>query len=710
MSVFHWGEDPKGQWILEIIGSGVPSHISLERWDLLLYGTKKRPYSNSTCHTECMSGCSGPGADQCYGCLHFKIPGAGNKYTCVATCPDNLFPLFTKNGRNASCSSACNDGWYPGSRENNGRLRCKECPHGCIQCRSPNLCLKCGVGWNTLIYGRSPMKGKACVRHCWKHYYLDEKARRCLPCSQACSACDGPERTDCLRCHYPKIVYKRQCHDSCPKKLYQLRQHCVTNCSDVEGYYSDKTRMTCEPCSPLCVSCYGNRYDACTKCRPRYYRLNGRCRLICPRGYYRKKTVSGEKVCVSCGRSCTQKCGDHGALCPSRSITYEQVIAECPSGTFHEFNKKHRASTCVERCTTGYYGNTVTQRCTICNRRCTKCRSQMKCTSCRSPYFLYDTNCISDCPPGHFRAQGNGSRHCLPCGPNCNSCIDRRYCFSCAQPFILVSGHCQDRCPSGFHLRRTVTVGVSQCQACHHRCQECHSPGFYNCTRCSNHFYLYESRCSQNCPIGYYKNDSNLTCDPCHSSCRSCFGPSLTDCTACKNRRTPISHQCLQSCPSHLYLQSLSQTSHPIAICVRRCKQGTYGNEQSGICTPCHPLCTACFAQGLSNCTACKSYALLDGNTCMTNRVTIPYSDTTDNKIAILEEPFSGKADQTSPTSSVQQVIQSTHKDLLPIAIALSSPSVLLLLVSVVLAFLLFQARQKLAKQAMSTSVRYSAE
>ena len=591
MTVFHWGEDPTGEWTLEIIAKKRGNKITLKRWNLSLYGTKESPDNATTCHSECLSGCFGSGPDDCYGCLHFKIATKGDNYTCVATCPPHLYSLFTTNGRNATCSSTCPRGRYRArSSTQNGPFVCKKCPTGCTRCKSKRYCHKCKDGWNMLDYKQARHTHyRQCVLHCWTSYYLHKEKKTCFPCSTNCSTCDGPANTDCLSCFHPEVLHQRHCHDACPSNLHPLTlEHnngviCVADCEAFEGYYLDRLSSRCGQCNALCSSCRNESHDACTSCKSRYYMLDSTCLFSCPQGYEMTKSSKG-RVCKYCGHD--------GSLCFRDSVASQQLDdSECPSGTFREVNMP-RSLACVRRCRDGYYADSRTRRCAKCPRRCAQCRNPTVCTSCKTPYSLYETKCVSECPLGHFTQQTNAQTNvrlrCLQCDAACRRCNGSDVCTQCAQ----------------------------QCPPCRRRCEECRSAAHAQtkCVRCSRRYYLHGSRCSIDCPDGYYRNANRWTCDRCHSSCLSCFGPGPARCTRCDGEWALYSDRCLPSCPLGLFRRFVSEGRR--VVCVATCAPGMYGDGVTGDCTACHPLCSACFASGSSNCTACRSDARLDGTVC----------------------------------------------------------------------------------------------
>jgi len=98
LSIHFWGENPHGKWRLEIEsahGNGL-----IEEWQLIMYGSEYLPgvpYQNANnrpfvpglkgvrCHSECLEGCTGPGAHECIRCKNYKI-GNKNKVSVSGLC------------------------------------------------------------------------------------------------------------------------------------------------------------------------------------------------------------------------------------------------------------------------------------------------------------------------------------------------------------------------------------------------------------------------------------------------------------------------------------------------------------------------------------------------------------------------------------------------------------------------------------------------
>nr|KAG5706521.1 hypothetical protein BaRGS_028692 [Batillaria attramentaria] len=218
LSVHFWGEDPRGEWTLEIEhgASGYTRQLNggvLVSWSLVLHGTKENPVAmhlrNQTqspttaapvqtsastvnkstttsalkptipleqCDQECEGACTGTGPSHCQACKHFTNLTDG---TCVAACPNGTY-VHEKT--------------------------CKECDAACRTCSGPTLmeCLTCyeGVKFH-------PKHG-TCYEECLPGTYSD--IAHCLPCHKDCKECSGPGKADCTAC---KGEEDKLVHGSC---------------------------------------------------------------------------------------------------------------------------------------------------------------------------------------------------------------------------------------------------------------------------------------------------------------------------------------------------------------------------------------------------------------------------------------------------------------------------------------------------------------
>ena len=92
MSVLHWGENPIGQWTLNVYfnTSTLVDEASVQVMvhGMTLYGTEETPPAvaniPSTCHASCARGCSGPTAADCDVCREYRL---NSTLECVSSCP-----------------------------------------------------------------------------------------------------------------------------------------------------------------------------------------------------------------------------------------------------------------------------------------------------------------------------------------------------------------------------------------------------------------------------------------------------------------------------------------------------------------------------------------------------------------------------------------------------------------------------------------------
>lgn len=157
------------------------------------------------CHRECADSCTGPGADQCMKCKHFK----DGPY-CVDKCPDIKYP----DGSQKECKS-CHD---------NCLLNCS----GPLNTIGEGGCHLCELAVaNDAGTGISHCLPKN-TSECPPGYYSNSRPpppldflrghKVCLKCNSLCETCDGPGVTACMTCkHYS---YEGRCTDRCPSQSY----------------------------------------------------------------------------------------------------------------------------------------------------------------------------------------------------------------------------------------------------------------------------------------------------------------------------------------------------------------------------------------------------------------------------------------------------------------------------------------------------------
>ncbi|XP_043934615.1 proprotein convertase subtilisin/kexin type 6 [Protopterus annectens] len=303
MSVHYWGEQPAGEWTLEIYD--VPTqmrrprvHGTLEEWTLILYGTSEYPYSrtsahsrsrmleipsrenaqfrldsttspheiteddeeyNGPCHQECGGqGCDGPDAHHCWDCIHYSIGSTKSGRICVNSCP-------------------------PGFFGDNSTQKCRRCHKVCEACtgRSQNDCTSCKK-W----YYHLQQDHLSCVLTCPSGFYGDERQRQCLQCASNCSKCNESPET-CTEC---KAGFRL------------IGTICVPDCNP--GSFVSLGEVTCDWCPQSCFSCTFSWTKECAYCA-KSLPLEWKCVSSCSMGFYPEE-VPGlpYKVCKRCEENC----------------------------------------------------------------------------------------------------------------------------------------------------------------------------------------------------------------------------------------------------------------------------------------------------------------------------------------------------------------------------------------------------------------------
>ena len=98
MSVMFWGEDPAGEWSLNIISRNSETEVEVSDVEFQFFGTSAVPQSVASipnkCHSDCARGCAAEGSRFCDACVNLR-----NAYTleCIDQCP----PGYTE--RNGYC-------------------------------------------------------------------------------------------------------------------------------------------------------------------------------------------------------------------------------------------------------------------------------------------------------------------------------------------------------------------------------------------------------------------------------------------------------------------------------------------------------------------------------------------------------------------------------------------------------------------------------
>nr|XP_054755926.1 proprotein convertase subtilisin/kexin type 5-like [Lytechinus pictus] len=124
--------------VSETLQRDVRAASSSYSWDSSWWWSSSDWESYQQCHEECLYGCSGPNADECYKCRHYKDR---ETLDCVATCPDGQFTPPELHIRCGRCSDHCK------TCSGNTKQDCLSCPPG-LFLSDRNSCVRdCSPGY-----------------------------------------------------------------------------------------------------------------------------------------------------------------------------------------------------------------------------------------------------------------------------------------------------------------------------------------------------------------------------------------------------------------------------------------------------------------------------------------------------------------------------------------------------------------------------------
>lgn len=276
----------------------------------------------------------------------------------------------------------------------------------------------------------------------------------------------------------------------------------------------------------------------CLECYSPYHLTSAnRCTLSCPIGTYLDSTLN---LCVICPASCSQ-CSDGLTCLACGNSTYIYnggCYAACPNGTIA--NSSTVGGTTVLTCSINTCSGSPT--------------SQTNCTSCVTPFYLYNQQCVQFCPNGTY--QSSSSNLCYSCAAQCLNCSSFSNCSVCRSGYSLTSRadgswSCALQCPTGTYLNPSAwpTLCVD-CVTSMAGCTICIDND--TCVSCLPGMYLYRnaisnaSTCLVQCPDGFYA-DSRSVCQAClEPSCRRCALSSMGE------------YRCLECQPASYYIPSAS--------------------------------------------------------------------------------------------------------------------------------------------------------
>ena len=382
---------------------------------------------------------------------------SGSAATNCQTCYTGKYLLAV----NSSCVSCNVDGYY----QDTGTQTCKACDTSCKTCSgsAATNCLSCDTGKYLLASNNS------CVSCDVDGYYQDTGTQTCKACDTSCKTCSGSSTTSCLSCYSGK--YFLVANNSC------------VSCN-VDGYYQDTTTQTCNACDSSCQTCNGAAATNCLTCGTGKYLLsvNNSCVSCNVDGYY-IDTVA--QACVACDSSCKTCSGAATTNCLS-----------CDTGKYLLASN----SSCVSCNANGYYQDTSTQTCKSCDTSCQTCTdsSATDCLSCYTGTYLltFNNTCISCNVNGYY--QDTSTQTCEVCEASCKTCSgpDSSNCLSCHSGKYLLAQNssCVDCNTNGYFIDSSTQT----CKACDSSCKTCNGPASSNCLSCSSGKQLSQSNACVN--------------------------------------------------------------------------------------------------------------------------------------------------------------------------------------------------------------------
>ncbi|EAR86282.2 zinc finger lsd1 subclass family protein (macronuclear) [Tetrahymena thermophila SB210] len=581
--------------------------------------------------------------------------------TNCLTCPQNQFLI---NLNNVILCNTCEEGKY---YYQVNQTCVDDCPIGiggfnnqnqrqCVDCQDQN-CLKCStLSLNTqqanysqqcLICRQGYLLNGTCVNNCPDSMYNDTQKNTCELCPKECKTCSS--LSQCISCFDGQSLYNGTCVSSCPDSFYQDQNNCVA-CPQSNCLICDK--QNCKKCkannvyiqseNPPCVSCPSTKYvldKNCNQCLQSLYLNYDKQECVsydnCKDGYY----IDGN-LCSKCLYQ--QNCSQQTSLSQIQNCTNQKLCISCPDGYYLSIEGY------CNRCPKGCKLCTAADQCSSCNDNycpvnnqcylisgsdgehditncdnfnqfcvqqdptkngiCLQCiKGKDKCSMCDSNSYLYNSQCLLNCPPDYIADKNiylekfiysgicrtsclSGYKQainekCFYCPDFCQNCtpladsnlakqLGQNYnCTQCNndinnQPYYMLQlnqiqvYNCVQQCPTSYFVN-----SQSQCIKCGDFCQECKDEK--TCNTCLIGYFLdIDNSCVQNCQKGYYQDFVQKKCIKClDDDCAICSQNGY--CQQC-NKKYLLNGQCVENCGDYYFANIQDQTCQR---CILNCQQ-----------------------------------------------------------------------------------------------------------------------------------------
>ena len=518
MTLFSWGENPVGEWVLSITADE-NTEATLTTGTLVVHGVQARPRVIRDipieCSDECKDGCAKSGPEYCDTCKHYRV-------------------LLT-----LECVSQCPTGTYL------DETTCRPCLKNCTICTNDSVCIQCESGTLKLSTG-------VCLQKCPASTFEIFENHSCYECHASCMSCTGPTPLNCTQCL---------------SSQYHLTEGaCIQATECTPGRYYDSRSFECRPCHNTCAECDGRDDNNCNACYPGRVLTNGECVVSksCQDGeYFSEKTMA----CATCPPSCSE-CADiiNCITCNSNYYLHRSRVTS---------DSDEIKVTCVKNCPPGYYGTTdnYQRTCSTCPPYCGSCNAIDYCLTCSlSDVIPREGVCPQPCGAGEFYNVDNSQ--CQSCDGYCDNCINEKVCSSCKDDRLLsTDGTCVKTCINS--TVENIESGRCELTKCHESCATCIGPEPDQCLSCQPHRVFLEQTCMDSCPDGQVLVDNG--CINCDSTCKTCVGVTDADCMSCNHGDYLDDHACVSSCRHGTYIDDTLCLSCPSG-CLS-CSNSTHCNE-----------------------------------------------------------------------------------------------------------------------------------
>lgn len=424
---------------------------------------------------------------------------------------------------------------------------CQICDDNCLVCS-----LNPQEGCNICKGQFYSYKGE-CVTTCPEGFFKDDLRKLCVPCDSKCKICQSKVNSEgekCLSCRAPFYLWNGKCIDNCGK-----------------GYFMNNSTQTCDQCTSNCIDCKVNPTN-CDTCMEGYILTNNtgsnkqHCKNICPDG-----NVAVNGVCLPCADS-------HCIDCQKGDL---KMCRQCDNSTILQEGQ------CKFNCTSGYFFNSKTKQCDVCNSFCSICTDTTKCLQCKSPKILLEDNsCVDECPEGYVRfgsvcVRCQNTKDCKQCSP-----LNTQICVDCYKPLVLFEGVCLPTCPEKYFINLN-----NVCSPCVEGCKKCENSN--SCKICEEGYYMKNGLCVKDCNDNYVlKNNECIKCND--NDCIKCYENNPKNCISCRPGSFLYGLNCVETCPAETY------------------------PSLNNICETCKNDCSSCTSK--FDCKKCKGNKVLQGYDC----------------------------------------------------------------------------------------------